>query len=307
MNKLKNKNKRKEKTKDKNTLSTLKKRIITALVLLPLALIAIFELPLLGFAAFTALILSIGAWEWGPFIGFSNKRYRALLMLVLFAAMGFLGASAGLFETGLIEVKDELIRACIVASLIWWLVALCLVITYPRSARLWRGLNWLKGIFGLLTLLPAWISINLIREVEYLNDPQKGAWLLLYVFCLIWAADIGAYFAGKAFGKHKLMPNVSPGKTIEGMLGGLVASSTLIFVTLQTPLFATENTFKIVTVSVFVIFSSVLGDLLESMLKRQAGVKDSGKILPGHGGVLDRVDSLTAAMPIFACFYFYIL
>ncbi|MER2493016.1 phosphatidate cytidylyltransferase [Catenovulum sediminis] len=285
--------------------STLKKRILTALILLPLALVAIFELNLTWFAVFTAIVLSIGAWEWGPFIGFCNKRRRIGLMVVLLGSMFAFAYSTGLVTSGKFDLYHQAIEAALWIALIWWLIALVLVLSYPKSARHWRSERWVKGGFGLLTLLPTWLAINLIRGYEYHNDSQYGAWLLLYVMALVWAADIGAYFAGKAFGKRKLMPNVSPGKTIEGMFGGVVASSTLIFLVLQTPLFIGHNGLHVVLVSLAVVFSSVLGDLLESMLKRQAGIKDSGTILPGHGGILDRVDSLTAALPVFSCLFFY--
>ena len=285
--------------------STLKKRILTALILLPLALIAIFELPLVYFALFTGVVLSIGAWEWGPFIGFCNKRRRLGLMALLISSMLAFAYYAGLYDSGKIEVFHQAVEYAIWISVVWWVVALGLVISYPRSARFWRSGRWIKGIFGLVTLLPAWLAINVIRSFEYQENPQNGAWLLLYVLALVWAADIGAYFAGKVFGKRKLMPNVSPGKTIEGMLGGMVASATLIFIVLQTPLFVGYNGLDVVWISLIVVASSVLGDLLESMLKRQAGIKDSGTILPGHGGILDRVDSLTAALPVFTCLFYY--
>ncbi|WP_017445721.1 phosphatidate cytidylyltransferase [Gayadomonas joobiniege] len=285
--------------------SSLKKRILTALILLPLALVAIFKLPLAYFALFTAAILAIGAWEWGPFIGFNNKRRRACLVGLLIVSMLALGWHGGLFTSGQLAIYTAIIEQLIWLSLFWWGLALILVVSYPKSAPLWRTNRWLKGLFGLVTLLPAWLAINLLRGYQYPQESLMGAWLLLYVMSLVWAADIGAYFAGKAFGKRKLMPNVSPGKTIEGMLGGMLASATLIFLVLQTPLFIGQNGLTIVFISLLVVVSSVLGDLLESMLKRQAGVKDSGTILPGHGGVLDRVDSLTAALPIFACLFFY--
>lgn len=287
--------------------STLKKRILTALILLPLALIAIFELPLVPFAIFTAIVMSIGAWEWGPFIGFCNKRKRVILMTVLIGSMLAFAEYSGLISNGKVDLYKPYIELTMWLSLAWWGLALLLVVTYPKSARYWRGLSWIKGLFGLFTLLPAWVGINIIRANQFEIDVQSGAWLLLYVFALVWAADIGAYFAGKAFGKRKLMPNVSPGKTIEGFLGGVVASTTLIFLALQTQLFVGHNGAQVVLVSLAVVFSSVLGDLLESMLKRQAGVKDSGTILPGHGGILDRIDSLTAALPVFTCLYFYLV
>lgn len=270
-----------------------------------MALVAIFKLPPLYFALFTAAVLAVGAWEWGPFIGFNNKRRRAFLVGLLLASMAAFAWFGGLVTTGQLDRYTDIVSQVIWASLIWWALALMLVISYPRSAILWRSSRWLKGFFGLATLLPAWLAINLLRGYEYHSDPVHGAWLLLYVMSLVWAADIGAYFAGKAFGRTKLMPNVSPGKTIEGMGGGILASSALIFLVLQTPLFIGHNGLMIVLISLSVVISSVFGDLLESMLKRQAGVKDSGTILPGHGGVLDRVDSLTAALPIFSCLFLY--
>lgn len=285
----------------------MRKRITTALILLPLALVAIFELPLIPFAIFTAVIMSIGAWEWGPFIGFCNKRRRLLLMAALIGSMFGFAHLSGLIANGQINLYQTQVQTALWLSLAWWGLALLLVVTYPKSSRYWRGLRWMKGLFGLFTLLPAWLAINIIRANQYELDVERGAWLLLYVFALVWAADIGAYFAGKAYGKNKLMPNVSPGKTIEGFFGGLIASTTLIFLALQTSLFVGHNGLQVVLVSLAVVFSSVLGDLLESMLKRQAGVKDSGTILPGHGGVLDRIDSLTAALPVFACLYFYLI
>jgi len=298
------------KTLKKNNISkssTLRKRILTALILLPLALIAIFELPLIPFAIFTAIVMSIGAWEWGPFIGFCNKRRRILLMVALIGSMFGFAHISGLISQGQINLYQPQVQSALWLSLVWWGLALLLVVSYPKSSRYWRGLRWIKGLFGLFTLLPAWLAINIIRSNQYELDVQAGAWLLLYVFALVWAADIGAYFAGKAFGKNKLMPNVSPGKTLEGFAGGVVASTTLIFLALQTSLFVGHNGLEMVLISLAVVFSSVLGDLLESMLKRQAGIKDSGTILPGHGGVLDRIDSLTAALPVFACLYFYLV
>ena len=164
---------------------------------------------------------------------------------------------------------------------------------YPASSRYWVGLP-AKLIIGLLILLPAWQGLVLFKQWPEAN------WLILAVMVLVWGADIGAYFSGRRFGKRKLAPQVSPGKSWEGVFGGLLATLLICvgvaiyrdwsFASLLLGLLGTA----------VVVLISVVGDLTESMFKRQAGVKDSSNLLPGHGGVLDRIDSLTAAIPVFA-------
>ncbi|WP_111980115.1 phosphatidate cytidylyltransferase [Algibacillus agarilyticus] len=287
--------------------SSLKKRILTALILLPVALFAIFDLPLWGFSVFCAVVMSIGAWEWGPFIGFSKKRLRLALMALLVGIIALLFTHFRLFDIQSSELTSQIGFYLLLSSVIWWGIAALLVVSYPKSALTWRQKALLKMVFGFLTLVPTWFAATLIRSANYNEAPQYGAWLLLFVMGLVWAADIGAYFAGKAYGKNKLMPNVSPGKTIEGMLGGLVAAFTVVFIVGQTALLDNLSIVQMGLISLAVVISSVLGDLLESMLKRQAGIKDSGTILPGHGGILDRIDSLTAALPVFAFLFFFVI
>ncbi len=290
-----------------NKNNSLKKRIATALILLPIALFSIFELPLWGFSIFTGVVVAIGAWEWGPFIGFSKKRLRLTLVASIVAIMVAMFHHFDLINSfqGLSAAK--LTYYILATAFIWWFIAVALVFSYPRSATTWRGQALVKGLFGLVTLLPTWVACLMIRSYNYELDEKAGAWLLLFVMGLVWAADIGAYFSGKAFGQRKLMPNVSPGKTIEGMLGGMVSAFALVFIVAQTDLLAELSWLSISALSLLVVLSSVFGDLLESMLKRQAGVKDSGTILPGHGGILDRIDSLTAALPCFAFLFFFII
>ena len=184
--------------------------------------------------------------------------------------------------------------------LIRWVAALLLVLTYPASAAFWRHSRPLRLLFGVLTLVPFFWGMVALRQYHYETDHFAGAWWLLFVLLLVWGADSGAYMFGKMFGKHKLAPKVSPGKTWEGFLGGLVSSAliALLFATLA-PL--TVSTGTLVICAVIATLASVLGDLTESMFKREAGIKDSGNLIPGHGGMLDRIDSLTAAVPVFAC------
>ena len=150
----------------------------------------------------------------------------------------------------------------------------------------------------------------LLRLNQYAVDQYHGFILLMYVFVLVWAADSGAYFAGRKFGKRKLAPKVSPGKSWEGVVGGLITACIFAFVFLQLSkdsLIGTASASSFVVLSVATVAISVLGDLTESMFKRESGIKDSSTLIPGHGGILDRIDSLTAAVPFFAYFYFFIL
>jgi phosphatidate cytidylyltransferase len=179
------------------------------------------------------------------------------------------------------------------ASVIWWGVATYLVLTYPQTSEHWASAAC-KLVVGLLILLPAWQGLVLIKQ-----EPL-GNWLIMAVMVLVWGADIGAYFSGRAFGKRKLAPQVSPGKSWEGVYGGLVASLLITVIVGFVRDWTVAQLFKGLIGAVLIVFVSVVGDLTESMFKRQSGIKDSSNLLPGHGGVLDRIDSLTAAIPVFA-------
>ena len=154
---------------------------------------------------------------------------------------------------------------------------------------------------GLFVLLPAWVGLNHLRTGAFqFGDTANNLLVILYVFLLVWVADIGAYFAGRAFGKAKLAPRVSPGKSWAGVWGGLVAVGLLALVASLLVAASAQQTLLLILASLFTGLVSVLGDLLESMLKRFRGIKDSSQLLPGHGGIMDRIDSLTAAIPVFA-------
>jgi phosphatidate cytidylyltransferase len=185
----------------------------------------------------------------------------------------------------------------------WWLLSAFLMISYPNSSGFWSKYSAIRGMFGWLTLIPTWVAFMVIRANDYQTDSYHGAQLLMFLFLMVWSADIGAYFVGKAIGKNKLMPNVSPGKTFEGFLGGVVFACVLVAIAAYSLNWTNEQVITALLVTSLITTVSVLGDLSESMFKRQAGVKDSGSILPGHGGILDRIDSLTATAPIFALCY----
>ena len=268
----------------------LKQRVITALVLAAIFLTALFGLPAGYFSFFIGAVVLIGAWEWANLSGLPAIWQRlaysvAVLVLLVGAALylGFEGEASPRLNN--LAIRDLLIVGCS-----WWAVALLLVQGYPSSAVLW-GHKLLRLLMGLLVLIPTWVALVYVRQ------QVNGAWLVLLLMLIVALADSGGYFAGRRFGKHKLAPAVSPGKTWEGFAGGLLANC-LLAVILNQALNASLLLMLVLVVPTSLI--SVLGDLLESMVKRHAGVKDSGSILPGHGGILDRVDGITAGAPVFA-------
>jgi phosphatidate cytidylyltransferase len=180
--------------------------------------------------------------------------------------------------------KPALLLVLAVAAL-WWVVALLWVLFAPR-----RAASWSAACAGLLALVPAWVAMVRLRV-----DVPRGAQWVLFALCLVWAADIGAYFAGRSFGRVKLAPQVSPGKTWEGVCGGLLLAA---LVALWGSRWFAVPVLKFVPLCLAVVAFSIVGDLTESLLKRFAGLKDSGTLFPGHGGVMDRIDSLTSAMPV---------
>ncbi|MGX5914345.1 phosphatidate cytidylyltransferase [Aliidiomarina sp. Khilg15.8] len=285
----------------------LKQRILTALVLLPLALYCIFFLPLEGFGIFALAVISIGAWEWSPLMGVRRLSGRLaytasvagiIVVLYVLAPINNLwqddGLAAPIFST-------------IVLGVLWWLFAIALVLTFPDSRRFWQRTRLWVGLFGWLILVPAWAALVSIRALKFDQNELFGAWTVLFIFALVWAADVGAYAAGRAFGRHKLMPAVSPGKTMEGLCGGVALALLVMILVAQFLPIPRELYTGFYTVGLATVLVSVFGDLNESMFKRCAGVKDSGSILPGHGGVLDRIDSLTSALPVFALGYLWLL
>ncbi|MEX2474972.1 phosphatidate cytidylyltransferase [Marinobacter sp.] len=264
----------------------LKTRIITALILAPIAVGGIFFLPPLGFALFTGAIITIGAWEWANMSGLTSSGSRVAYAAVVAAVM-----------FGLLHVPAV---AVLWLALGWWLVCFLMVRSYPAGSDRWGGVP-ARAVMGLLVLVPAWVGLNHLRtgSLEF-GDVANNLLVILYVFCVVWVADIGAYFAGRTFGKAKLAPRVSPGKSWAGVWGGLAAVALFAVIISQLAAAPVDQAVLLVIASLVTGFVSVLGDLLESMMKRFRGIKDSSQLLPGHGGIMDRIDSLTAAIPVFA-------
>ncbi|MEE9309757.1 MAG: phosphatidate cytidylyltransferase [Cocleimonas sp.] len=259
--------------------SALKQRVITGVILIVAVLLGVLLLPSNLFAAAALIVfVSIGGWEWGRLVSLDGYM-RGLFV-------------AGLLGTALIVyfVKD-LRWAFIVAGVIWWAIVLVLLAIYEQGTYLYKNSPWLLRLAAFLVLIPAWVALITLHQHQPL--------LVLYLIFLVAITDSGAYFTGKALGKNKLAPELSPGKTREGMFGGVagaVAWSILGAWFFDLP--ANEWIYFIL-LSLVVAFMSVSGDLFESLIKREAGQKDSGNILPGHGGILDRVDGLIATLPLF--------
>jgi len=267
----------------------MKQRIITGLILLPLAFCGFFLLNGWAFALFIGAVCLLAAFEWAALAGMqkniSKSLYAIFVLLLLLGPRYLYGAHS--------KQWFDLSHLVMLVGCFWWLVALLLVLLYP-SSRLWIGGRALRLLMGLLLLLPAGFALILIKDF-----PTKGNALLAWLLALIWLADSGAYFVGRRFGKHKLLPAVSPGKSWEGLVGGmLIALLPVLGYGLYLQLSLASLGISLL-IAVLVVLVSILGDLTESLFKREAGVKDSGKLLPGHGGVLDRIDSLTAAAPLF--------
>lgn len=259
----------------------LKQRVITALILAPLALWGIWEFSSPLFALAIAVIFSLGAWEWTRLSGLHKRPGRAIYVAVMAAMM---------YGVYLLLQKQNWSLVLLVLALMWWAMALMTVLTYPQSGTLWRAAVT-RGVAGVFIMLPAWAAMVLLHR-------EFGPGYVILLVMLIWGADTGAYFAGRRFGKHKLAARVSPGKTWEGVLGGMaLALAVAVVATVWLEPTGTMPAFLVLVL--LTVGISVLGDLVESLFKRIADLKDSGGLLPGHGGVMDRIDSLTAAAPMF--------
>ncbi len=251
----------------------MKQRIITAIIALAVLGILLFVMPPLAVHIALGLLIVAGAWEWSNFLGDLGTSARIAYVAMI---AGLLLATVLFFSAWTEQI--------LMLSLAWWFVALIWTFLFPTAIP--QAIRW---IVGALVLVPLYIALIIL----YTANPM----ILVFALLIVWVADSGAYFAGKTLGRVKLAPQISPGKTWEGVIGGLVAVLVLTLVS------ATKVEIDLAVLLPFclaVAALSVVGDLTVSMFKRTAGVKDSGSLFPGHGGVLDRIDSVAAAAPLFA-------
>ncbi len=251
----------------------LKTRIITAVVALLVLGVVLFLIPPWATEIFVGLVILAAAWEWSAFVGLSAIAARIfyVLLIALSCAVPYL----------LLPASSQLVLQIACA---WWIVAFIWTFFYPTAIP-----TVVRWIVGVLVLAPAFTALILLF--------RSGAEYLLFALLIVWAADAGAYFAGKQFGRVKLAPGISPGKTWEGVIGGLLVVALLATATAN---WADVRLAVLLPFCLAVAVVSIIGDLTVSMFKRTAGIKDSGTLFPGHGGVLDRIDSVSAAAPLFA-------
>jgi phosphatidate cytidylyltransferase len=261
-------------------------RVITALVLLPVVLGMIFFASPPVWAGFALVLALAAAWEWARLCRFEPIAHRAFLAFS--AALG-----AGLVT--LYFVSPRLLYPGVAQALLWAAAAFWIVGVPAWFLAKPQPKPWMLGLVGALTLLPFWVALVDLHD--------RGRWLVLAVAVIVWIADIGAYFSGRAFGKRKLAPAISPNKSWEGVYGGLagVLLYGLVLLAWSSGGFAPTGWWAAFLAALVLLTAvSVLGDLFESWMKRNAGVKDSGTLLPGHGGVLDRIDALISTLPVAA-------
>lgn len=251
-------------------------RVLTAAWILPLLLGTLFLAPLSATLVAVAAAILVSAWEWAAFLGWTSTSRRCVYVALMAAAM----AAADFW------VPDSGRGVFLGLALVWWLIAFLWILRFPLGIG-----RVATGIAGVAVLVPVWVGIATLLRTD-----SAGPGFVLLVLAIVWGADIGGYFCGRRFGRIKLAPNVSPGKTWEGAIGGmlLAAVAAAVGATLvELPLDA------FVPIGLAVAAISIVGDLTESMFKRNAGLKDSGHIFPGHGGMLDRLDSIAAAVPVY--------
>ena len=262
----------------------LRQRVFTALLLAPLAIAIILLLPTPWFALVIAVVFLGALEEWTHLAGVRKPTMR-IALLVLAAALFAL----------LWHVHDGVSTLLLALGVAWWLAACLWLRHFAFGAAPTPENRALKLAAGAFVVFPAWVAPIVLHSRE-----PHGRWWVLLALVIVWAADIGAYFSGRRFGRRKLAPQISPGKTWAGAYGAMVAGVLVALAGGWLLDLRGAALFGLGILAAFTVAVSIVGDLLESLMKRHAGIKDSGSIFPGHGGLLDRLDSVFAALPVFA-------
>jgi len=274
-------------------------RILTALVLAAVAITAIFTLPTLYFYLFIAVIVLIAAWEWTYLSGLDKTSSKVLFILALiFPMLGItfwtqiLELIALLFEWPEIKEYSGILEWLVIGPVIFWIMVMILIRKTPEALLAIELKKRTQAFIGWFVLFSAWMFLVKLRAFY-------GSEAVMYFLALIWIADIAAFFSGKKFGKDKLSPVISPGKTVQGLYGAIISAMICALLLALYYDYSIMMATDFGMLSILTVLVSIYGDLFFSLMKRKSGVKDSGSILPGHGGVLDRIDSVIAAAPFY--------
>lgn len=263
-------------------------RIATAFILIPIMLAGIYLLPVWAFALFMGVIALLGGWEWASLSGLDHWFEKVFFSALLTIFLLFIYLVYTLFESTLTPL--------LMMVALGWCFGFAFVVLYPSAKEVWAA-RWRRVLMGLFILGSMWGGFVWVVAA----DPSR--WLITVLLFMIWAADIGAYFIGMRLGKTKLAPAVSPGKSWEGAIGGAIVTIIAVFPLMlwnfDVQSWSLLDYILYVLFCVLVVAWSIIGDLVESMVKRERGFKDSGHLLPGHGGIMDRIDSMCAAAPVF--------
>jgi phosphatidate cytidylyltransferase len=275
-------------------------RVLAALTMAPLAIGAVLLLPTPWLVAVTAILFLLALWEWFRLSDIDDTLQRTVLLLANLLLM------AALVWASPNDSGGSLVLFKLVAMLgvVWWLLAMLWLRHYDFASDHDTHARVFKLAAGTAAVVPAWCALAVLHA----GDPEPTTWplvnqghvWLLTALMIVWATDTGAYFAGRRFGRRKLAPRISPNKTVEGMLGGVGGGIAVALVMAPLAGASVAQLPLVALAALATVLFSVVGDLFESMLKRHVGAKDSGTLIPGHGGVLDRIDSVLAALPVFA-------
>ena len=266
-------------------------RLLAALFMTPIAVGCVLFVDTPWLVALAAILFLAGLWEWFRLSEIDDTLHRTVLLvanLALMVAIVWASRTPSGFSFVLFQIAT-------VVGVVWWLLAMLWLKHFEFASDHDTHARMFKLAAGTLAVIPAWAALALIHG----SDSHGHVWLLI-ALGICWAADTGAYFAGRKFGKHKLSPRISPNKTVEGFVGGMIAA--LVAALVAAP-FAGATVAQLPLVAIVVVVTvgfSVVGDLFESLLKRHVGATESGDLIPGHGGILDRIDSVLAALPVFA-------
>ena len=275
-------------------------RVLAALLMAPIAIAAVLWLPTPWLVAVAAVVFLAALWEWFRLAEIDDTLARTILLLANLLLMAALVWASPTDSGGSLV----LFKLASVIGVVWWRVAMLWLRRPGFASDHDTHARVFKLAAGTLAVVPAWCALAVIHAGDAEPGglplvPQGHVWVLV-VLLMVWAADSGAYFAGRRLGKRKLAPVISPNKTVEGLAGGLVAGVLVAVVVAPLAGASLAQLPLVALVALVAVIFSVIGDLFESLFKRHAGAKDSGSLIPGHGGILDRIDSVLAALPVFA-------